>query len=464
MSKTNYQCMYLIDQALYNKEILGSENIFNTFNSQHQTSLFQNDSLPTKPIMSQPQITIKNDSEQMKNNYLVENNSKDTKNSTRHDKEIQSDDVNTKFNESLNDISRLTNQTRNDICLDCSKTEDAMNDVEPKSYDNTNKSKTRHLQHDSSLMEDIEMTDIEPSSYDNTNKSKTTQHLQNDSGQVKEIGMNEVAPKNQVTTKKKSSFEENYDEESEEKEWSELKERLRRLREDFPDVDVDIESQPTVVKDTQKEFAKLKFKKKVKKAVEKKDQPKFKQQRADKNKSMFICGICNTKFRKYKTLKKHMYIHENRDKHSNRQKPSQDKNSKEMTLFKNVQVDEKLKSLPIVKKDIVENNSNIEHQRKDLNMIESETKHIQFLCGICNQKFVRFNALQRHMKNIHPDYFVDNRGNKRQISETFMPEKKFKHDGRVKRRRSQEIRDNGHYTKRHKPIQKKQLTYQNYFD
>ena len=68
------------------------------------------------------------------------------------------------------------------------------------------------------------------------------------------------------------------------------------------------------------------------------------------------------------------------------------------------------------------------------------------------------------MKNIHPDYFVDNRGNKRQISETFMPEKKFKHDGRVKRRRSQEIRDNGHYTKRHKPIQKKQLTYQNYFD
>ena len=79
--------------------------------------------------MSQPQITIKNDSEQMKNNYLVENNSKDTKNSTRHDKEIQSDDVNTKFNESLNDISRLTNQTRNDICLDCSKTEDVMNDA-----------------------------------------------------------------------------------------------------------------------------------------------------------------------------------------------------------------------------------------------------------------------------------------------------------------------------------------------
>ena len=86
-----------------------------------------------------------------------------------------------------------------------------------------------------------------------------------------------------------------------------------------------------------------------------------------------------------------------------------------------------------------------------------------FLCGICEQEFVRLKSLERHIKNVHPDYYDDfDRKNKRKINEPFRSDKKFIHDGRVKRKNVNGEMDR--YVKRQKPLQRKQITYQNYFD
>ena len=68
-----------------------------------------------------------------------------------------------------------------------------------------------------------------------------------------------------------------------------------------------------------------------------------------------------------------------------------------------------------------------------------------------------------HMKNIHSDYnFKFDRENKRKRSDPFLTDKKFIHDGRVKRKNR--TKDDGHYVKRQKLAPKKQVIYQNYFE
>ena len=95
--------------------------------------------------------------------------------------------------------------------------------------------------------------------------------------------------------------------------------------------------------------------------------------------------------------------------------------------------------------------------------IKSDIQAIIYLCGICNQEFTRLKSLQRHMKNIHNDYnYKSVRDNKRKRNDPFLTDKKFIHDGRVKRKN--ETKDVGHYVKRQKLAPKKQVIYQNYFE
>ena len=65
----------------------------------------------------------------------------------------------------------------------------------------------------------------------------------------------------------------------------------------------------------------------------------------------------------------------------------------------------------------------------------TDSKIITFLCTICENRFKRFDALSRHMKNIHPEYFEEwNRTKKRKNEIPHPLKKKFKHDGRQKRK------------------------------
>ena len=65
----------------------------------------------------------------------------------------------------------------------------------------------------------------------------------------------------------------------------------------------------------------------------------------------------------------------------------------------------------------------------------TDSKNITFICTICQNSFKRFSALSRHMKNIHPEYFGEwNTAKKRKNEIPHSLRKKFKHDGRQKRK------------------------------
>ena len=58
MQKTNFQCMYLIDQALYNKKIIKSDDVISSKFEQHTPSTHSN-SASVHNLISQTPYTIK---------------------------------------------------------------------------------------------------------------------------------------------------------------------------------------------------------------------------------------------------------------------------------------------------------------------------------------------------------------------------------------------------------------------
>ena len=112
---------------------------------------------------------------------------------------------------------------------------------------------------------------------------------------------------------------------------------------------------------------------------------------------------------------------------------------------------------------ITQTNKRPELKNSETTQSENERRYIVFLCGICDQKFARLKSLERHMKNIHSDYHYEfDREHKRKRNDPFLTDKKFIHDGRVKRKNRTE--DIGHYKKRQKLTPKKQVIYQNFFE
>ena len=91
----------------------------------------------------------------------------------------------------------------------------------------------------------------------------------------------------------------------------------------------------------------------------------------------------------------------------------------------------------LLEKHLSENHSASHKRLKNINRKPSDTDSnaITFLCMICENRFKRFNTLSRHMKNIHPEYFEEwNKTKKRKNEIPHSLRKKFKHDGRQKRK------------------------------
>lgn len=423
MQKTNFQCMYLIDQALYNKKIIKSDDVISSKFEQHTPSTHSN-SASVHNLISQTPYTIKDNI---------------GKERIYPEKIINSVE---KVSDSIENPTLTTDHKDKEKCLDCASM-DVDSDV-TKPLENEANSMPA-VKEGLSLTEDIEMIDTEPKEQNIERTEKADVEHEND-----------------------------------EKEWDELRERLRRLREDFPEAEVNQKGNP-LKRDTTKNKTNIKqdLKKRMKTVLKPTIQKKFKHGRDTKSHIVYLCSICKKKFSTLQTLKQHM-----NEEHSNADNiPFNTAKMLDYNFGERKEKKPKLKEasfnersaqqkLPTENKGITEKKSDAHFiaQVTPNNSRKSESarkKNVEkksiFLCGICEQEFVRLKSLERHIKNVHPDYYDDfDRKNKRKINEPFRSDKKFIHDGRVKRKNVNGEMDR--YVKRQKPLQRKQIAYQNYFD
>ena len=391
MSRTDYSCMFLIDSKLYNKKILLPDSD-TSLNTHHQPgTVFQGDPNPIirNPIMSQPQIIIKNDLKQKKANRNVDKADL-LKNISTQSEKMRTDDEDS-------DMIDLTDKSNADICFNCSK-----------------KEKNTEDQYEANVSTDKEGIPQQLSV--NTNSDE----------HMKDLNLNKEQHNDQIMEDIEKTVIES-DEENDEQEWIELKERLRRLREDYPDVDIDVHKQSKVREDKAEPNAELSTAREENSEANRKQAQKAKkrkvQQIAEKD-STSSSSVSNNKNMSHLTPSS-VQINTSRQKHS--------------------------KTRP-----------KLNHSERKPEL-QSDIKKIVYLCGICNHKFARLKSLERHMKNIHSDYdYKYNQENKRKRNDPYLTDKKFIHDGRVKRKNR--AKDAGHYEKRQKLPPQKQVIYQNYFE
>ena len=75
--------------------------------------------------------------------------------------------------------------------------------------------------------------------------------------------------------------------------------------------------------------------------------------------------------------------------------------------------------------------------------IKNGRENIIYICTLCNQNFKRKKSLSRHMKNIHADFFSNFESKKRKLPKVFhTPNKKFKTDISRKRKSESGIKSN----------------------
>ena len=395
MSTTDYSCMFLIDSKLYNKKILQPDSD-TSLNNHYQThSVFQGDPNPIiqNPIMSQPQIIIKNDLKQKKANENI-NKADLLKNISTPSEKIETNDEDS-------DMIDLTDKSNTNICFNCSERE-----------------KNTEDKNNANIM--IDKEEIPQQLSENTNSDKLMKDLKTNKEHHKDQIMEHI---------EKSTIES--DEENDEQEWIELKERLRRLREDYPDVDINAHKQSKVRGD---------------KAEPNAVQLTAKEENSEANADQ----VRKTKKRK---------VSKNAEKDSISSPSVFNNKNIAQVIPSSVQINTSGKRL---KSTHSKTRPKLNHSERKPEL-QSDIKNIVFLCGICNQKFVRLKSLERHMKNIHSDYnYKYNQENKRKRNDPYLTDKKFIHDGRVKRKNR--TKDAGHYEKRQKLPPQKQVIYQNYFE
>ena len=200
MSKTKFKCMFLIDQALYNKKIIGSDN-----------------SDPTSKDKKQPLIDS-NIADRQNPSYILIKNQLVDRQDTPQPRIVTPETENSRQNIITSDNSEIitNNQARKEKCLDCSKQEVEMQEnsfrISPK--ETLNENKNTYL-----VDRSIQKTDDE--------------HMMDESEPVSNDTVSSTSPNVSDTLK--------YDDKgladtiaNTEKEQAELKERLRKLREDFP--------------------------------------------------------------------------------------------------------------------------------------------------------------------------------------------------------------------------------------
>ena len=333
--KTNFKCMYLIDTHLYKKKILDEKTLLT-----HQPSVFH-----YSPPYKVPSQEIEKDKEASSSNtapVLTENEQ------FQDFKTDSSKDVN---NQKIQDsISKNDNISANMDCA-CSETNETVSgEKEP-----MNESLKKQCKAEDNMRS--------IGSKQRNVKKKRNKML------IPSISKNYIKKKTIITSKQK----ENVDEQNSD---DELKERLYRLRYDYPDPNTD----NAPVKPVKMSVTSSESKQNHHSAVNNGEE-----------KINYVCTFCN----------------------------------------------EMLHSRHLLEKHISENHQTSYKKLKGLNRKPSltDSKSITFVCTICENRFKRFSALSRHVKNIHPDYFEEwNRTKKRKSEIPHSLNKKFKHDGRQKRK------------------------------
>lgn len=333
--KTNFKCMYLIDTQLYKKKILDDKTLLT-----QQPSIFHY-SPPNKV-----------------HDYSIEKDQEALPSSTSpvltEDKQIEEfnpDSSKVMNNQKTHDSNPKNENETVDMDCDCTKSVDTTGQV-------------NELMNVTSMDQCKDVDEYKPT----VSRQKIMKKKKN-----KTLGPSI----SQSQFKGKTSINSNQNEkEDEQRSDDELKERLYRLRYDYPE--------PTL-KNTSKESAKMSV------LPSESDQQQHSEGNNGEEKINYVCTFCNEMYQSRHMLEKH--ITEN---HRTNYKTLKNPNRK-----------------PIL----------------------TDSKSITYVCTICENRFKRFNTLSRHMKNIHPDYFEEwSRIKKRKNEIPHSLNKKFKHDGRQKRK------------------------------
>ena len=507
MRETNFKCMYLIDHNLYKKAIINNNN-----NSSHDynTTYLSSEYLGSDTNLKSKEIKCQNNTcnSEMTNKYTNLYPSKDTHDDfVEKQKDTDTNDV---------DVERKKDTDAHNVGVGQQK-DIASHDVgSQKDYTNPysrNKEEIPTTKISNKIKSDENCQCMEITS---TNDQESTHKTGKVSRKRKydEI-YNKIDHSNAETTKPKKikinpvSNENNY---------SDLKDRLNRIRNDieWPPRKSKKHSTPNFKKPLK--YSKLKQSININPGSNENDysdlQDRLNRIRNDiewplrKSKNMdsidnfvkesshikngreniiYICTLCNKKFGRKKSLYRHMKnIHDD--------------------FFTNLEGNQSDESNPN------QSMSDITNFVKESTQIKNGHENIIYKCTLCNQNFMRKKSLSRHMKNIHADFFSNLKSKKRKLPKVFhTPNKKFKADIARKRKSENSAKSNkrvkkellckfcnlffktssslkrheknihdfhndnmkglkreryddvGGYKKRHKNVEKSSITYKNYF-
>ena len=412
MSKTNFKCMYLIDDIMYKEAFSNNQK-----NNQNLSSapLDQRQAPPkTKDYFIQENLTG-----EKKINLQGVNNSKGN--------ELQPTAM-------LNgtDLHLKSTNDNNEDC-ECMDTQE-MNGENNRMADMVRQSPSDHndqtlrqkgLKRKSSLSSQQQEISSRSNQSDTGQNSEKSDNLKTDDDyyhrgekrkRAKEIHDNVLSESPPINSRKskrrrtKSYLNSELNSETDdEKEWEELRKRYYKLRYDYSDDDG---SPQNVTKPVQGERKKRENPKNL---LLRKQNPS----NSRNNNVFFYCTICDTRFKKFSSLSRHMKnMHdeyfEERNRQNKRKQEDEDRTNK------------RFKGGVNLKRKATTTKNDTKRARKE------------FPCMFCQRYFKTVTGLKRHTENQHGS------------------------DANREKRKNTE-RDEGRYLKRQKTKSKASVTYQNYF-
>ena len=411
MTKTNFKCMYMIDDILYKDIITKNKNVDKNIASSPFTPYQEKPT--TDNYLPRDNNSVKINMDHLEHGELDRKQSKEKGTQSGIFEEI--------------DEAKIPAKPNNEDC-ECMDTQDVTNDI--KKFNNDEALVKRKSDENRQLQE-----------------SEKKRFKQNDIREDQQEPLYELSHTNSInggTVKANSEQRNKYSKQKElvsddEEEWEQLRKRYNKLRYDYSDEDTPSQIPPKGKKRKYSRSTKNPHKHEDKKHVKSKDKEdeRFTESREEsgnktrevlskrkynitkKENVTFHCSICNTHFKKFISLSNHIKrLHPEYFENWNRS--NKRKNMEESEQNKKFKSDGRLKR-------VAETDNPFQKRRKK-----------EFLCIFCQRYFKTETTLKRHTANQHG---MDNKGEKRTNYEP----------------------DYERYSKRQKTRNKLPVTYQNYF-
>ena len=395
MSKTNFKCMYLIDDILYKDMV--SKNT----NNEHNSSFVPQFQIPTlnKDLFKQGKVEIFEDVKSNKEGDMSEKTNKTNElqpvNSTET-KKLNNDDVECKCMEPQ-DLHKGVDKISG-------------SDVQYKGIEKMTGSDVQYKGIDKMTGSDVQYKGIDKMAGPDVQSVKISN---NDKMSVPDVQSVKISNKSMQTDDENQSIskvpeditsdESMKSESDDEGEWEELRKRYRKLRYGSDD-----------------------------------DSSAENVRRGDKKKSNQVRSQrISSQGKKYKRVTKGKTTDAHKVKGSHKKYKQR---IPDEVKTKSEQGPDKFLPMISQRQDNVQKQTRQRTTQTKAQALQNAS--VVFHCTICKSQFKNFVSLSRHMKNIHGEYFEDwNRENKRKNNDNFDMNKKFKADGRLKRNASTERAD-----------------------